>query len=239
MRERKDDERGFVLVTTMVILMILTIMLVGLYLRGKVNQDTSISERDSTQAFYLAEAGLNYLAWALYMDPDNPGNDNDKDLDGDGTADNYALEQNANQASNPPYSHTLAYLDINNTIAYDPKNPTTENLSTLAIPAHVALNITVNGSTNAVSVSPVAYGSGTALPTKNGAVVWLVPAVLDLTGTDPLSEKDTVNTANDYAVYAYSIGYVDGKPLKMLRARLGTASTSFPANLGAMTNGYQ
>ncbi|HXH64778.1 MAG TPA: pilus assembly PilX N-terminal domain-containing protein [Mariprofundaceae bacterium] len=239
MCDRNRDERGFVLVTTLVILMILTIMLVGLYLRGKVNQDTSISERDSTQAFYLAEAGLNYITWALYMDPNNPGKDNNVDLDGDGVADNVELQTTPNQANNPPASNTLGYFDINNTINFDPVNPTTVNLSTLAIPKHVALDITVTSPSNNVSVSPQAFGSGTALPSGNGAVVWLVPAVLDTSGIAPLSEKDTMNTSNDYAVYAYSIGYVNGKPLRMLRAKIGSASNSFPANLGSMTNGYQ
>jgi type II secretory pathway pseudopilin PulG len=239
MYERNHDERGFVLVTSLVILMILTIMLVGLYLRGKVNQDTSISERDSTQAFYLAEAGLNYLTWALYTDPDFPSKDNNVDLDGDGVADNSEIETTPNQAGNPPTSNTLGYFDINNTINYDPTSPTSVNLSTLTLPKHVALDITVTKPSNAVAVTPEAFGSGTALPSGNGAVVWLVPAVMDTSGVAPLSEKDTSNTSNDYAVYAYSIGYVNGKPLRMLRAKIGTASNSFPANLGARTNGYQ
>jgi type II secretory pathway pseudopilin PulG len=241
MCERNHEERGFVLVTTLVILMILTIMLVGLYLRGKVNQDTSVSERDSTQAFYLAEAGLNYLTWALYTDPDNPAADNSVDLDGDGTADNVELLTTPNQAGNPPSSNTLGYFDINDTIGFNPASPSTVNLSTLAIPKHVALNITVTNPSNNVSVSPVAFGSGTALPSGNGAVVWVTSATLDTSasGTNPLSEQDTSNTGVDYALYAYSIGYVNGKPLRMLRAKIGTVSASFPSNLGAMTNGYQ
>jgi hypothetical protein len=239
MYDRNHDERGFVLVTSLVILMILTIMAVGLYLRGKVNQDTSISERDSTQAFFLAEAGLNYLAWALYTDPDNPSADNNMDLDGNGVADNVDLETTPDQAYNPPSSNTLGYFDIGNTIGYNPTSPISVNLSTLAIPHHVALDITVTNPANTVSVSPETFGTGTALPNGNGAVVWVVPAMLDTTGTNPLSEYDISTTSNDYALYAYSIGYVNGKPLRMLRAKIGTVSNSFPANLGAMTNGYQ
>ena len=86
------DERGFVLVTSLVVLMILTVMLIGLYYRGKANQDTGLAEAHATQAFYLAEAGLNYVTWALYMDPNNTGSDNDKSLDGDSVADNIELE---------------------------------------------------------------------------------------------------------------------------------------------------
>jgi hypothetical protein len=236
-REHDGKDRGFVLITTLVILMILTILLLGLYFRGKVNIDTSMSSRDSTKGFYLAEAGLNYLTWALYTDPNNPAADNNMDLDDDGIPDNTALIDNPDQYANK----TVKYFDTNDTIGYNPQSPIKVNLATLAIPAHVALNITLNAN-NQASVSPVTFGTGTALPTDNGAVVWITSAVDDPTGTFPLNEKDTTgpaSTKNVYAIYAYSIGYVHGKPIRMLRAKIGVASNFFAANLGAMTNGYQ
>ena len=236
-REHGGKDRGFVLITTLVILMILTILLLGLYFRGKVNIDTSMSSRDNTKGYYLAEAGLNYLIWALYIDPNNPAADNNMDLDDDGIPDNTALLNNPDQYANK----TVGYFDTNDTIGYNPQSPITVNLATLAIPAHVALNITLNAN-NQASVSPVTFGTGTALPTDNGAVVWITSAVDDPTGTFPLNEKDSTgaaSTKNVYAIYAYSIGYVHGKPLRMLRAKIGVASNFFAANLGAMTNGYQ
>jgi len=225
------DERGFVLVTSLVILMILTVMLIGLYYRGKVNQDTGLAEGRATQAFYLAEAGLNYVTWALYMDPNNTGSDNDKSLDGDSVADNLELESVPDQVKN----HTLGYFDIHNTINYNPASPPTLSLSSLALPPHVALNITV---TNHVpSVSPVPWVNGTELPGGDGAVVWLVPATLD--ETNAKNEADTALTSSNYAVYAYAIGYVNGKPLRLLRAKIGKVTSGFPSSLGSMTNGYQ
>lgn len=225
------DERGFVLVTSLVVLMILTVMLIGLYYRGKVNQDTGQAEGHATQAFYLAEAGLNYMTWALYMDPNNAGSDNSKSLDGDAVADNLEIETVPNQVIN----HTLGYFDIHNTIGYNPASPPALTLSSLALPPHVALNITV---TNHVpSVSQVPWVNGTELPAGDGAVVWLVPAKLD--ETNPANEADIADTSGNYAIYAYAIGYVNGKPLRLLRAKIGKVTSGFPSSLGSMTNGYQ
>ena len=225
------DERGCVLVTSLVILMILTVMLIGLYYRGKVNQDTGLAEGQATQAFYLAEAGLNYMTWALYMDPNNTASDNDKSLDGDTVADNLEIESVPDQVSN----HTLGYFDIHNTINYNPASPPALSLSSLSLPPHVALNITM---TNHVpSVSQVPWVNGTELPSGDGAVVWLAPAKLD--DTNPNNEADTADTSGDYAIYAYAIGYVNGKPLRLLRAKIGKVTSGFPSSLGSITNGYQ
>jgi hypothetical protein len=108
-------------------------------------------------------------------------------------------------------------------------------LSSLALPPHVALNITM---TNHVpSVTQVPWVNGTELPGGDGAVVWLVPATLD--ETNAKSEADTALTSSKYAVYAYAIGYVNGKPLRLLRAKIGKVTSGFPTSLGSMTNGYQ
>ena len=228
MRDR--DERGFVLVTSLVILMILTVMLIGLYYRGKVNQDTGLAEQDSTQAFYLAEAGLNYVTWALYMDPDT-GSNNSVSLDGDATADNLELETVPDQVNN----HTLGYFDTHNTINYNPASPPALSLSSLSLPPHVALDIKLVN--HVPSVSQVAWVNGSELPSGDGAVVWVVPAKLD--ETNAMNEVDSADTSGNYAIYAYAIGYVNGKPLRMLRAKIGKVTSGFPASLGSMTNGYQ
>jgi len=227
----QSNERGFILITSMVVLLILTVMAVGLYFRSVVNQKTSISDRDATKAYYLAEAGLNYITWALYADPSNAAANNSSSLDGDGAADNAEIQTNPDQVTN----HTLGYFDVGNTIGFNPASPLTPVLASLALPAHVALDITSNGS--AVSASPIAWGTGTAEPAGDGAVVWVTSAALD--AADPMNEVDNSSTSGSYALYAYAIGYVKGTRVKMLRAKVGTVGSGFPANLGSMTNGFQ
>jgi len=229
----QPKEQGFVLITALVVLLILTILSVGLYYRSVVNQQTSVSDRDATKAYYLAEAGLNYIAWALYTDPSNSASNNTSNLDGDSpaVADNLEIQTDADQLSN----NTLGYFDIANTIGYDPSAPVTPTLSSLAIPAHVALDITTNGS--AVSVSAISWGTGIAEPSGDGAVVWVTSAVRD--DANPINEVDTTDTSDTYSLYAYSIGYVGGTRMKLLRAKVGTIGSGFPANLGSFTNGFQ
>lgn len=230
MRDR--DERGFVLVTSLVLLMILSVMLIGLFYRGKVNQDTSVSSAKATKAYYLAEAGLNYIAWALHADPSDQTLDNTVDLDGDGVADTLELLNEPDQAMD----HTLGYFDISNTIDYDPSSPTGVDVSTLTAPPHVALDITTNAQ-NVPSVVPKAWNNGKSFPSGDGAIVWVLPAVLDV--TDAKKEKDTSVTSSSYALYAYAIAYVNGSPKRVLRAEIGSVTFGFPTSIGATTNSYQ
>lgn len=233
MFEERVSEKGFVLVTALVILAILTIMMTGLYYRAHANQKTSVSDEHSTQAFYLAEAGLNYIAWALYHDPNDSWANNDLSLDGDSTPDNNEIYTNPDQGAN----HTLGYFDITNAINFDPANPKGINLAALAMPPHVALDITTDAKNNPHIVEK-AWNNGASKPKGNGAVVWLVPAVLN-DNADPMQEPDTSSTSKSYELYAYSIGYVKGRPVRIIRARIGSMIFGFPSNLGATTNSYQ
>jgi len=67
-RAAAPGEEGFVLVTSLVILALLTILAVGVMFSSLVSQQTSAAARDSTIAFYYAETGFNYIAWTLNND---------------------------------------------------------------------------------------------------------------------------------------------------------------------------
>jgi len=234
----KERERGFILITSLVVLMILTIMAIGLYFRSAVNQQTSVSDRDATKAYYMAETALNYMAWAIHSDPNSSATDNDANLDGDtapATGDRTELAANPDQTA----THSLGYFDITTPLTaravYFPgsMSPT---LSTMTVPAHVTLNITTNDATNNVSIAP-AWSGGAGTPVKDGAIVWITAGVLD--ENNPANEIDALDTTGDYAVIAYAVGYVNGTPMRMLRAKIGKVEAGFPSNLGSLTNGFQ
>jgi len=64
----EKTEQGFVLATSLVMLMLLTTLSIATYYGTVVSQQTSASAASSTQAYYYAETGLNYMAWALRND---------------------------------------------------------------------------------------------------------------------------------------------------------------------------
>lgn len=239
MHERQD-ERGFVLVTTLVLLMIMTIMGIALFYKNQVNQDSSLTSAQSTQGYYLAEAGINYIAWVLYDNPSNPSIVNQISLVGN----NPSTDPDATNLLNHPdqvANNTLGYFDINNTIGYNPQTQATNfpiNMATVTTwaPPHVALDITTNVQ-NVPDISYEAWNNGNSFPPGNGAIVWIAPAAVS---SDPLLEKDqAVTNTGTYALFAYSIGYVDGKPKRLLRAEIATFFYGFPNDLGAVSNAYK
>jgi len=68
-----DRERGFVLPTSLVMLVLLTTLSIATYYGTIISQQTSATAQDSTQAFYYAETGLNYVAWAMKNDAELDG----------------------------------------------------------------------------------------------------------------------------------------------------------------------
>ncbi|MDQ6952501.1 MAG: pilus assembly PilX N-terminal domain-containing protein [Mariprofundaceae bacterium] len=64
----KDSEKGFVLATSLVMLLLLTTLSIATYYGTVVSQQTSATAARSTQAYYYAETGLNYMAWAIQND---------------------------------------------------------------------------------------------------------------------------------------------------------------------------
>lgn len=64
----KTSEQGFILATSLVMLVLLTMLSIATYYGTVISQQTSASAQESTQSFYYAETGLNYVAWALRND---------------------------------------------------------------------------------------------------------------------------------------------------------------------------
>jgi len=72
-RALKTAEQGFILATSLVMLVLLTMLSIATYYGTIISQQTSASAQESTQAFYYAETGLNYVAWALKNDAEFDG----------------------------------------------------------------------------------------------------------------------------------------------------------------------
>lgn len=65
---RVDQERGFVLVTAMIMLGLLTLLSLAMFFTSRTATQTSASAQTSTEAYYYAETAINYIAWALAND---------------------------------------------------------------------------------------------------------------------------------------------------------------------------
>lgn len=67
-RKHTGHERGFVLVTSLVMLTLLTMFSTAMYFVGRSATQTSDSAQHSTEAYYYAETAVNYITWALHND---------------------------------------------------------------------------------------------------------------------------------------------------------------------------
>jgi len=74
-QEVHETERGFILPTSLVMLVLLTMLSIATYYGTIISQQTSATAQDSTQAFYYAETGLSYVAWAMKNDAELDGYD--------------------------------------------------------------------------------------------------------------------------------------------------------------------
>jgi len=63
-----QSEQGFVLATSLVMLMLLTVLSIGVYFGTVASQKTSAAAESATEAFYYAETGINYIGWSLKND---------------------------------------------------------------------------------------------------------------------------------------------------------------------------
>lgn len=66
--DQKKFERGYVLVTSLVMLGLLTLFSVAMYFVGRSATQTSDSAQRSTEAYYYAETAIHYITWALRND---------------------------------------------------------------------------------------------------------------------------------------------------------------------------
>ena len=71
MMVRKSDlnnEQGFVLATSLILLTLLTLFSVAMYFVGRSAIQTSASAQNTTEAYYYAETALHYMEWAVNND---------------------------------------------------------------------------------------------------------------------------------------------------------------------------
>ncbi|MDX8405286.1 MAG: hypothetical protein R8K50_03955 [Mariprofundus sp.] len=61
-------ERGFVLVTSLIMLSLLTLLSMAMYFSGRIATQSSRSVQTTTEAYYFAETAVNYMTWALIND---------------------------------------------------------------------------------------------------------------------------------------------------------------------------
>jgi hypothetical protein len=61
-----QEEQGFVLATSLVMLLLLTLLTSAVYISVDSSQKSSGAAESATEAFYYAETAANYMSWSLY-----------------------------------------------------------------------------------------------------------------------------------------------------------------------------
>ncbi len=62
----KQREQGFVLATSLVMLMLMTMLITVIYMSIDSSRKSTAAAETSTEAFYYAETAVNYMSWSLY-----------------------------------------------------------------------------------------------------------------------------------------------------------------------------
>ncbi len=62
----RQKEQGFVLATSLVMLMLMTMLVTVIYMSIDSSRKSTAAAESSTEAFYYAETAANYMSWALY-----------------------------------------------------------------------------------------------------------------------------------------------------------------------------
>ncbi|OIO68595.1 MAG: hypothetical protein AUJ57_09950 [Zetaproteobacteria bacterium CG1_02_53_45] len=65
---KQTNESGFVLVTALIMLSLLTMLSLGMFLTSRTATQTSGTAQTTTEAYYYAETAVNYITWALAND---------------------------------------------------------------------------------------------------------------------------------------------------------------------------
>jgi len=63
-----SNERGFVLVTALIMLSLLTLMSLAMFYTSRSATQTSATAQNTTEAYYYAETAIHYVSWALAND---------------------------------------------------------------------------------------------------------------------------------------------------------------------------
>jgi len=62
------QQKGFILVTALIMLSLLTLLSLGMYMSSRSATQTSASAQRTAEAYYYAETAINYISWALAND---------------------------------------------------------------------------------------------------------------------------------------------------------------------------
>ena len=237
---------GFVLVTVLVLLALLTVLGVGMFMSSIATQQDSAAASRAAQARYYAETAIEYMRWAWANDADfDSAITHVGDLPWLGDREEWARNtKNPGPTTIGGTGGQVMYFD-NSPLAGRAikwplpvvggvtQYPVLHHIS-VNLPRYVKLDIASDGG---VSTSmpgmphqnpPVA---GTDIP-RNGAVLWLTAGdekndfELDPTSTacggawigagkGCIVATGAVAT---YHVIVYALGYVDGRPLSLVRA---------------------
>jgi len=236
---QRANQRGFVLLTVLIILALLSLLGVAQLYRSITVQQESAASVKSLQAAYYAETAISYIRWGW-------ANDVDFDDGNSGAAGNQLLgdrEEWLTAITNP--TSVIAYWDngadnstaTDRAVFWDNSNclPASSaasyckpTLSTITTDLNSRLNgyikLEINQTTGVITPSLENTG---AVPT-NGAVIWVTAGdenrdyhVDNSQCTPPATTFGCFNDGSQdvqYHVVAYGLGFVDGTPLHLMRA---------------------
>lgn len=260
------ENQGFVLITVLALLSLLTVLSIGLYfVTLSTQQDSAIAVKEE-QARYYAETGMSYVKWAFANDADLDVTDvvarapaaasalfvadptNDPTI---GDREEWAaIQSNPGPTSIGGTDGAIMYFDnspldpnavppLLRAIQFPiPAAGVTMRHISAKLPRYIRIDIGAAGTiTSAIppmphNATPVA---GIDIPLENGAVVWftagnaasdfaLDPTLVACGGALPVG-MIACRTAPaayiaSYSIVVYSLGYVGGEPLSLIRSIL-------------------
>jgi len=65
---KSNDQQGFVLVTALIMLSLLTLMSLAMFYTSRSSIQTSATAQSTTEAYYYAETAVHYISWAMAND---------------------------------------------------------------------------------------------------------------------------------------------------------------------------
>ena len=204
------QQRGFVLVTALIMLSLLTLISVGMYFSSLSTSQVSAVAKKSTEAYYFSETAINYISWAIANhaeidnhDPQIPGGNKGDDQElgsylwnpGPTIKNSDSGKGKEGQVlyfdNSPMGDRTICFEDstvfsncIDVTIpAANRVAPPMSQIS-ITLPRYIKLDIDSNGIVNP-SIPPLPHQNppvvGQDIP-LNGAIVWITAG--DPTNTD-------------------------------------------------------
>jgi len=63
---RQSNEKGFILATSLVMMLLMTMLTAAVFISVDASQKSSMSAESSAEAYYYAETATNYMQWSLY-----------------------------------------------------------------------------------------------------------------------------------------------------------------------------